>query len=333
MILECPNCDTQYEIPVELPPQGRKVRCAACQHIWVAMPADTAAEQPATLPRDAESAEPPQDAAAEAPAQYGSEDVSEEFASQETGAAAPAPDLDALEAFTDEEIVFKNEQPDEPGAEEPAEEPDPQAAAEPAAEEMFTDSEMEDAFSAAVAEAGMASPDAETETETEPEQEPDSPPIVIGKAKRKHRGALPGKLAAGWAALAVALAGVVSAGYYQRVNIVRLFPGAAPAYERLGLAVNVRGLEFRGVKYSWETSAGRPVLEVYGDIENITARPLKVPTVVFGLRTKERVEVYQWAADVRSDPLPPGERTAFAAQIPSPPKSIRDVQVRFAKVK
>ena len=36
MILECPNCETSYEIPVDLPPEGRKVRCASCQHVWTA---------------------------------------------------------------------------------------------------------------------------------------------------------------------------------------------------------------------------------------------------------------------------------------------------------
>jgi hypothetical protein len=70
---------------------------------------------------------------------------------------------------------------------------------------------------------------------------------------------------------------------------------------------------------------------VEGEIRNITNRPLKVPTVVFALRNAVDVEVYQWAADVRSDALPGGERTLFLARIPSPPKSIESVQVRFAK--
>ena len=38
MILECPNCETRYEIPVDLPPEGRKVRCSSCHHIWQATP-------------------------------------------------------------------------------------------------------------------------------------------------------------------------------------------------------------------------------------------------------------------------------------------------------
>ena len=275
MILECPNCETSYEIPVDLPPEGRKVRCASCQHIWTA-----------------------------------------------TSEHQPKPDI-SLTDFEDEEIVFK----------EGEDAPDAPASSEEAAEtggtgEDLSDNVMKEAFAAAMDEA----PGADTAIAEDEEEEPDSPPIVIGKA-RKRRGPMLSIVAAGWAALALMLAGVMSLVYFQRVNVVKALPGSASAYERIGLPVNVRGLEFAEVKYSWETSAGRPVLEVFGNIVNVTSKPLKVPTVVFGLRTKEKVEVYQWAADVRSELLPPGKQTAFSAQIPTPPKSIRDVQVRFAKVR
>jgi predicted Zn finger-like uncharacterized protein len=299
MILECPNCETSYEILVDLPPEGRKVRCASCQHVWTA-----------------------------------------------TSEHERKPDI-SLTDFEDEEIVFKEgeDAPDatsiseeaaipdsteEPVADfEPVADPAGEAAAEDGdAGEDLSDNVMKEAFAAAIDEA----PGADTAIAGDEEEEPDSPPIVIGKAK-KRRGPMLGNVAAGWAALALMLAGVMSLVYFQRVNVVRALPGSASAYERIGLPVNVRGLEFDDVKYSWETSAGRPVLEVFGNIVNVTSKPLKVPTVVFGLRTKEKVEVYQWAADVRSELLPPGKQTAFSAQIPTPPKSIRDVQVRFAKVR
>ena len=34
MIIECPACNTRYDIKVELPPEGRTVRCAKCEHVW-----------------------------------------------------------------------------------------------------------------------------------------------------------------------------------------------------------------------------------------------------------------------------------------------------------
>ena len=306
MILECPNCETRYEIPVELPPEGRKVRCSSCHHVWQA----TRENQP----------------------------------QPETEPEAEVPNFD------DEEIVFKDDPEAEAApAEETggAEESEPAKDETPPADDAFSEEAMEEAFSAAMDEATPEDAGEETEAATDADTvaEPDadvegsdlvpkreSQPIVIGKAKRRKVG-VSGPIAAGWAALVLFVAGLGAYAYFQRVDVVRALPGTAPAYERLGLPVNVRGLEFEKVAYSWETSGGQPVLEVHGEIINVTSEPLKVPTVVFGLRTKEKVEVYQWAADVRSELLPARQRTAFSAQIPTPPKSIRDVLVRFAKIR
>jgi predicted Zn finger-like uncharacterized protein len=39
MIITCPQCSTQYAVPSEaIPPQGKKVKCTACQHIWMQKP-------------------------------------------------------------------------------------------------------------------------------------------------------------------------------------------------------------------------------------------------------------------------------------------------------
>src|SRR5262245_165109 len=34
----CPACGTRYEIKAVLPPEGRKVRCSKCAHVWQAKP-------------------------------------------------------------------------------------------------------------------------------------------------------------------------------------------------------------------------------------------------------------------------------------------------------
>ncbi len=298
MILECPNCETRYEIPAEIPPEGRKVRCSSCEHVWQATPEN----------------QPKQDV--------------------------------SLPTFDDEEIVFKddsgNEATPDVGTDagsnaESGSELDEGKAAEQTTEglaaeaDAFSETAMEEAFTAAMDESATES--AETDADANlPAEVAESPPIVIGKAKRRSVDMF-GPVPAGWAALVLLVAGLGAYVYFQRVDVVRAFPGAAAAYERMGLPVNVRGLEFDKVQYSWETSAGRQVLEVHGEIINVTSEPLKVPTIVFGLRTKEKVEVYQWAADVRSELLPANQRTAFSAHIPTPPKSIRDVLVRFAKVR
>ncbi|MDA7947779.1 MAG: zinc-ribbon domain-containing protein [Hyphomicrobiaceae bacterium] len=306
MILECPNCETRYEIPVDLPPEGRKVRCSSCHHVWQA----TRENQPqpeATVP----------------------DFDDEEIVFKEDPEAEAARAAEAVEAAESAEAVEKD-------APAPAESDDPKG------DDAFSEEAMEEAFSAAMDEAAPKKADSE-ETSAEPQTEPDieggdlvpkreSQPIVIGKAKRR-KGSVSGPMAAGWAALVLFVAILGAYAYFQRVDVVRALPGTAPVYERFGLPVNVRGLEFDKVAYSWETNGRQPVLEVHGEIINVTSEPLKVPTVVFGLRTKEKVEVYQWAADVRSELLPARQRTKFSAQIPTPPKSIRDVLVRFAKIR
>ena len=65
MILVCPNCDARYRIADDaIPAQGRRVRCATCQHEWTE-PAPVAAETapppapPAASPPASPAASPP----------------------------------------------------------------------------------------------------------------------------------------------------------------------------------------------------------------------------------------------------------------------------------
>src|SRR5262245_30892909 len=48
--LICPACGTRYEIKAALPPEGRKVRCSKCAHVWQAFPVQAAPIAPAPQP-------------------------------------------------------------------------------------------------------------------------------------------------------------------------------------------------------------------------------------------------------------------------------------------
>jgi predicted Zn finger-like uncharacterized protein len=58
MIITCPACSTRYSMdPLSLGPQGRRVRCAKCKHVWQQMPpedmpkrVDLATPEPAPIP-------------------------------------------------------------------------------------------------------------------------------------------------------------------------------------------------------------------------------------------------------------------------------------------
>src|SRR5262245_61942276 len=47
----CPVCETRYEVKAAFPPQGRKVRCSKCGHVWQAQPVASVSEPAAaTVP-------------------------------------------------------------------------------------------------------------------------------------------------------------------------------------------------------------------------------------------------------------------------------------------
>lgn len=308
-ILECVSCGTCYESPSEFPAEGRKVRCAKCGEVWHAIAKDPDDEPP-----------PAPD--------LGDEEDDIVFRADEEEV-----DESPLEDDSDEEITWdedESEDDEEPAEAAEAPEPDPEPA--PEADEPVEAAPAED-------EPEAVEDEPEEPVDEPAEEEPELPdPVSAPPPAAPENASFMGRVARGmdgatlgWTALVMFFAAVFFAAYEGRVAVVKAIPGTAWAYEKLGVPVNVRGLSFGPVAYHWAVEAGRPILEVEGEIRNLTTGALMVPTVVFALRNAVDIEVYQWAADIREDPLPGGERTLFLARIPSPPKSIGSVQVRFAR--
>lgn len=312
-ILECVSCGTCYESPAAFPVEGRKVRCAKCGEVWHAV-AKEPDEEPSPIPD--------------------LEDDEDELVFREDDAESEA-ETPEEDAPGDSDPVEAQQEPEESIEEEPSEEEDAPEPVAAASDDVYA-AEDDDAPSVE-AEEHEDEPDVDDDV---PVQNPpelhdpvsDPPPGAPAQSSMIARlsNGMDG-VTLGWAALVLLLAGISYAAYEGRVAVVRAIPGTAWAYDKIGIPVNVRGLGFGPVAYHWAVEAGRPVLEVEGEIRNLTDATLTVPTVVFALRNTVDVEVYQWAADIREDPLPGGERTLFLARIPSPPKSIGSVQVRFAR--
>lgn len=138
-------------------------------------------------------------------------------------------------------------------------------------------------------------------------------------------------LTAGWGVLTSLVILFVAMAYVFRVDIVRALPGSAGLYAGLGIPVNIRGLEIRNVTFNWETDSGTPILFVQGVIQNISNRHVTIPTVVFAFQDGQGEELYHWAERVKTRTLPAGKQVTFATRVPSPPKAVENLQVRFAK--
>jgi hypothetical protein len=150
------------------------------------------------------------------------------------------------------------------------------------------------------------------------------------KPPRRKGGAI---VALGWLALALFVAGVIGALAYAPSAIMSVLPGASRLYALVGMPVGAGGLTLEQVRYGWTNDGSQSVLEVQGDVVNVTSSPVAVPTVVITLRDAGGAEISEWTTEIGEEQLAGGERAPFLRQIPSPPSNVRSVAVRFAKAK
>lgn len=304
-VLICPQCATRYETAADIPAEGRKVRCSQCTTIWHVMPEHDPVGEAASAYRD------------EAP---------------HAPAAAEPTVTPAARPLDDDEIVFRPD-PEEDGK------PPEASAQEPPKEAPEPVKETAKLWPAASPERRPERPETRPTPVAfgsgplpRPASDPPKPSAMA--TSYLSRGAVMSKRAgiiAGWAGLGLGIAAVAIGFFAAPQAVVAALPGAARLYDRMGIAVNLRGLAFDNVTYNWIEQGGRPALDVTGEIVNLTGRAIEPPPVLFALRDGEAAEVFQWAARVRDEPLAAGERAEFSARIPSPPGAVRSLQVRFAR--
>jgi hypothetical protein len=135
----------------------------------------------------------------------------------------------------------------------------------------------------------------------------------------------------GWVVLALVVASVIGAFVFAPSAVMSVLPGAQRLYAMFGARVGSHGLAFEGVRYGWTNDGSQSVLEVQGDIVNLTPSPISVPTVTITLLDESGEEISEWTTEIGEEQLAGGERAPFLRQIPSPPSNVRSVKVHFAR--
>ena len=130
-------------------------------------------------------------------------------------------------------------------------------------------------------------------------------------------------------AVTVILAAVVVGAIASRSTVVRAVPDLAGLYAAVGLPVNLRGLEFKGVKTTREMQDGISVLVIEGEVVNITGHPVELPRLRLGVLGPDNRELYSWTALLPRSILSDGEKISFRSRLASPPAEGREVLVRF----
>jgi predicted Zn finger-like uncharacterized protein len=362
-LIICPVCQTRYETQAVFPPGGRKVRCSKCAHVWQAMPVTSepavqapamapipqpAAPRPAPAPT-AQPAAPPVNAAmrgfagiAPPPPPPSTQTPGLTQAAVEADLAAQVARINAEAAMAEAAVAAPEAEPEpEPekrgggifarltrrGAPIPSAPPadasmDEGTTAAPALGEASLPPGMGDAGMGDVSmgDASMGDADLGIDPALAAQAFPEE------QAKRK-----PNVVAIGWLALALIVAGVIGTLLLAPSAVTSVLPGASRLYAMLGMPVGGHGLAFQGVRYGWTNDGGQTVLEVQGDVVNLTSDSLNVPTVVIALRDEKGEEISEWTTEIGADQLAGGEHAPFLRQIPSPPSNVRSVKVRFAK--
>jgi predicted Zn finger-like uncharacterized protein len=138
-------------------------------------------------------------------------------------------------------------------------------------------------------------------------------------------------LAAAWAVFLSVLSGVTLAFITFRDDMVVALPGTAALYRGIGFDVQDRRVDFGPVTYRWTVAEGKPMIEVTGQIINLTDHEIAVPRVLVNVHDKENTDMVKATATVRSDPLAAHEAADFTLEFLSPPKTITQIELAFAE--
>ncbi len=361
----CPACETRYETAAVFPPEGRKVRCSKCGHVWQAKgivqpePAATGLKVISKTPAPAKPLPPP--AAAAKPAEkpkpkpkpatvstvlrgFGGAaaapkvepSLAERAAAASAAAAAAAVKPDA-DFSADEDLAAQVERMNTEAA--------------MAAEGVLPDEKPSGGGIFARLRAKKTPPPAPAQAPVLPEEPtlPDEPafaheptlggvppsePELAALASGEAPPAVEGSsrvVAIGWLALILCIGLIVGTLVFAKGTVLSVLPGAQRLYGMFGGGSVASGLTFTDVRYGWSNEGGQTVLEIQGDVVNSSSSPAAVPQVVIALRDDKDNEISEWTTEPGADELAPGEHASFLRQIPSPPSNVRSVKVRFAK--
>lgn len=158
---------------------------------------------------------------------------------------------------------------------------------------------------------------------SEPQERPARRPLPVRPSPRKsQRHSLAVAACAAIAAFAIL---AVTA----RAVVVRAMPSLNGFYAAIGMPVNLRGLEFRGVRTASELQDGIAVLVIEGDVVNIAKRAVEVPRLRLAVLGNGGQELYSWTTLLPRSTLAEDEKVSFRSRLASPPPDGKEVLVRF----
>lgn len=317
MIIVCPNCNTEYEVADQaIGETGRVVQCAKCAQSWRAMQAAKVAKRPQV--REVELADDSDDFARlldDAMKEEGLDPIkrAEKKQKDEAARANQGRDQDKRdESELDREIEALDGDGDEGGGGQKGK----RKGAGGIVQGLDDENAMETASYA-------------TRRRTRIDR--------MKRARRvakRHRDIARGLPMARTRRLVttgcLVLSAAIILGLFSfRVEVVRLYPEMASLYRLFGTNVNVVGLDFANVRTIRSWKDGHEVLNVTGDINNVTGKIAYLPPIRVALVRDDATVIYEWNMTPGVSVLEAGGSFEFSTQLLSPPNDVRRVKLSF----
>jgi hypothetical protein len=134
----------------------------------------------------------------------------------------------------------------------------------------------------------------------------------------------------GPAGIGIASALILAALIVQRDAVVRLAPSSAMLFAKLGLEVNINGLDFAEIRSTLHREGDQRFLVVEGQVISVDRRTVPVPLIEVRVSAADGSTLYSWTTEPPRTSLKPGEALHFRTRLATPPEAGRHVEVRFA---
>ncbi len=172
----------------------------------------------------------------------------------------------------------------------------------------------------------------DTSAEPEPEIRRDPKVAMALRARREaeRKKQQRTRAAGSWAAVIFSLLIAITSIWIFRDGVVRIWPNTASVFAFFGAKTNIYGLEIQRLTAVRKMHGGSSVLEINGDVQNISKTGQSVSFLNFQLFDKDNKPVFSWRLQMAPGQIESGKALPFTTEVRDPPPGALRVDVSFA---